>query len=162
VQLLFAICMFAGMAFAELDKAQIDVFKRDAAPLQAAVEEAINSVVPGPAGVLEHAKATYLEGYGVVVSVEASLEPTRTPFSSPKTPSEIRTIVAQRRKAVQEKLETLLKERTLKMQSIGETEALTIAFHLFNSNPADLPNLPSQVVFTVKKQDPTHVIIQEF
>jgi hypothetical protein len=162
MRLLFAFFLLAGCAFAELDKGQVELFKKDAVPLQAAVEETINSQVPGPAGVLERAKATYLEGYGIVVSLEASLEPTRTPFSSPKTPNEVRAIVAQRRKAIQEKIENLLKERISKLQSLGDLESLTVALHLFNSNPADLPNLPSQVVLTIKKQDPAHISIQEF
>src|SRR5688572_28402703 len=114
VQRLITFLLFAGVAFGQVDKAQIDAFKKEAASLQAAVDDAINSQVPGPAGVMQHAKATYLAGYGIVVSLEASLEPTRTPFSSPKTPAEVRTIVTQRRKAVQDKLEGLLKDRMAK------------------------------------------------
>jgi hypothetical protein len=126
------------------------------------VEEAVNSLVPGPAGVMEKPRAAYLEGYGIVVSLQASFEPTRNPFSSPKTPAEVRKIVNERKKAVQENLEKLLKERVAKMQSIGETESLAIALHLLNSNPADLPDLPAQLLLTVKKVDPTQVTVRAF
>lgn len=146
--------LLASGAFAQTDKAQLEVFKKEAIPLQAAVDEAVNSLVPGPAGVLEHAKATYLPGYGVVVSLEASFEPGHTPFSSPKSPAEVRTIVEKRRRDVQAKLEQLLKDRVGKMQSLGAMESLTIALHLFNSNPVDISNLPSQLVLTIKKAEP--------
>ena len=161
VRILLGLFVFSAAATAQ-DKAQADVFKKEAIALQAAVEEAVNSQVPGPAGVLEHPRAAQLEGYGIVVSLQASFEPTRNPFSSPKTPAEVRNIVSDRRKLVQGKLESLLKERVVKMQSVGDAESLTIALHLFNSNPADLPNLPGQIQLTVKKQDPTQVIVREY
>jgi hypothetical protein len=159
LRILLIMSMFAGSLMAQ-DKT--DLFKKEAAGLQAAVEEAVNSLVPGPAGVLERPRATYLEGYGIVVSLQASFEPTRNPFSSPKTPAEVRSIVNERRKLVQERLEKLIKERVAKMKSVDESESLTVALHLFNSNPADLPDFPSQLVLTAKKQDPTVVIAREF
>lgn len=162
MKILLAVLMFATTAAAQADKPQGDVFRREALALQVAIEDAVNSLVPGPAGVLEHPRATYLVGYGIVVSLQATFEPTRNPFSSPKTPAEVRTIVTQRRKDVQEKLESLLKERVLKLQSIDDTETLAVALHLFNSNPADLPNFPAQLLLTVKKQDPTAIIVREF
>ncbi len=154
--------MFAGAVFAQADKTVIDAFKKEAVPLQIEVEEAVNSVVPGLSGVVGRPQATYLEGYGVVVSLEVSLAPTRTPFSSPKTPAEVRTIVKQRQKLVEEKLGSVLKDLVAKEQFLTEADSLTIALHLFNSNPVDLPTLPSQLVLTVKKQDPATVIVREF
>ena len=155
---LAGILICAGTVFAQADKAQ---FKKEAAALQAAVEEAVNSVVPG-LGVIEHPRAARLEGYGVVVSLQASFEPTRNPFSSPKTPEEVRKIVTQRRKDVQAKLDAVLKQHVVNMQSVGTTESLSIVLHLFNSNPADLPDFPSQILLTVKKQDPAHVTVSDF
>lgn len=159
---LLCVLMFVGGVWAQTDKERVDLFKKEAPILQAAVEEAVNSLVPGPAGVLERPRAAYLEGYGVVVSLQASFEPTRTIFSSPKTPADVKRIVNERRKAVQEKLEMLLKERVTKLQSIGDAGSLSIALHLLNSNPADLPDFPAQILLTVKKQDPAHVIVSEF
>ena len=162
VRILLGVLMFAGSAFAQADKAQIDLFKREAALLQVAVDEAVNSLVPGPDGVLERPRAAYLEGYGVVVSLQATFGPTRNIFSSPKTPAEVRKIVNDRKNAVQQKLENLLKERVAKMQSISDTESLSIALHLLNSNPADVPDVPEQLLLTVKKSDPTRVIVRAF
>lgn len=162
VRIVFTLWMFASVAVAQVDKGPFEAaFKKEAVSFQAAVDDAVNSVVPGPAaGVTEHAKATFLEGYGVVVSLEASLEPGHTPFSSPKTLAELRTIVVQRRKDVQSKLEALMKDRIAKLSAVGDMESLTIAIHLFSSSP-DL-QLPKQIVLTVKKQDPATVIVREY
>lgn len=155
------ICAWIACAGLGQTKEQIDVFKKEAALLRAAADEAVNSSVPGMA-LLQVSKATYLEGYGVVVTLEAQLEATRNPFSSPKSPAEIRTIVAQRRKDVQQKLEKLVKDRTGTLKSIGDTESLTVVLYLFNSNPADLTDLPSQIVFSARKQDPADIKIRVF
>jgi hypothetical protein len=162
-RILFGVLMFLATDLAaQTDKAQIDLFKREAADLQLAVHEAVQSLVPGPDGILELPRAAYLEGYGVAVSLQATFGPTRNPFSSPKTPAEVRKIVSERKKAVQERLERLLKDRVAKMQSIGETGSLTIAMHLLNSNPADVPDFPTQLLLTVKKAEPTQVKVLEF
>lgn len=137
--------------------------KKDIVSLQNAVNEASSSVVPG-FGVLQVAKATYLDGYGVVVNMELALEPPRNPFSGLKTPAEIRTIVTQRRKEVTDRLSSLLKEKVPLLESIGPSESVAIIVHLLNTNPADLPDLPSQLVLSVKKQDAatTRISIREF
>src|SRR6185436_17088485 len=99
--------------------------------------------------------------YGVVVVLEVILEATRNPFSSPKTPNEIRKIVAERTTLVREKMQAFVKDRVQKLQCLGDTDALTIAVQLFNSNPADVPDLPSQLILTVKKSDVTQVAVRE-
>jgi hypothetical protein len=162
MRIFLAVWIFASCAFAQADKSQIDAFKKEALPLQGAIDGAVNSVMVGFTGVLEHAKATYVDGYGVVVSLETSLVPGYTPFNSPRSPSEIKADVNQRKKAVQEKLESLLKDQVAKLQCLGEADSLTIAVHFFNANPGALPTFPSQLQLTVKKQDPTHVIPREF
>src|SRR5438874_13768080 len=86
------------------DKAQMDTFKKEAGPLQAAIEDSVNSALPG-AGVLEHAKATYLDGYGVVVSLEASLEPAYMPFSTARSPAQLKSLINEKKILVQQKLE---------------------------------------------------------
>jgi hypothetical protein len=161
-KILLSIFLFAAGAFAQqVDKARMDAFKKESSVLTAAVEEAVSGVVPGRS-VLETAKATYLEGYGAVVTLEASLEPTRSPFTSAKTPAEVRQTIAQRRRAIQQKIETVLKQRTAAMQSVGSKDAVTIVLYLLNSNPADVPDLPSQVVFTARKDDPSQVSVREY
>ena len=162
MRILLCLLMFAGSAFGQTpDKARMDLFKKESAGLTVAIEGIVEAIVPGRS-ILESPKATYLESYGAVITLEASLEPTRNPFTSPKSPAEVRAIVSERRKAIQQKLEGLLKERTAGFQSIAGTESITIVLHLLNSNPGDVPDLPSQIIFTVKKQDPSQVTRREF
>ncbi len=161
IRALIPILVFSAAVLAQDPKAQLEMFRRETPGLQAAVNDVINSTAPGMS-LLQSAKAAYLEGFGVVITLEASLEPPRNPFSSVKTPAEVRSAVTERRKIVTQKLEALLKQRTGGLQSLGPSESLAVVVHLFNSNPADLPDLPSQVVFSVKKQDPTRVSIREF
>jgi len=162
-RIILAVLMFASAAFAgeETDRS-FEAFKKESAPLQNVVEEVVNSALPGFSGVLEHAKATYIEGYGVVVSLEVTLEPGYSPFSAPKSASELKSLTSKRRKEIEENLERLLKDRVAKLQCLGDSDALTIAMHLFNAHPVDIPNLPTQIQLTLKKQDPDHVIRREF
>ncbi|MBI4472438.1 MAG: hypothetical protein HY646_07195 [Acidobacteria bacterium] len=137
-------------------------FKKEAPALQASVDDTVNNSIPGLA-LLQKAKATYLEGFGVLVSFEVALEPPPNPFSSnPKRPEEIRKLVADRRAMLQPKLEALIKQRVTALQSVGATESLALVVHLFNPNPTALPNLPGQIVLTVKKQDPSRVKVSEY
>jgi hypothetical protein len=159
---ILCIFLFAVSAFAaEVDKSQLDLFKKESTALRGAIDDIMNATVAGR-GLMESARATYLEGYGAVLTLQASLEPPRNPFNSPKTPAEVRAIVSERRKTIETKIEGLLKDRVEKMQSIAPTDSVTVVVYLFNSNPADVPDLPSQLVFTVKKQDPTHVVTRPF
>jgi hypothetical protein len=147
------IICFLMMSVTALGQAQVSAekIKKDTVSLQNAVNDAAGAVVPG-FGVLQGAKATYLEGYGFIVTLELALEPTRNPFSF-KSSDEVRTTVNQRRKDTVEKLTNLLKQKTSALESIAPAESATIIVYLLNTNPADLPDLPSQLVLSVKKQD---------
>src|SRR2546429_241567 len=120
IKTLLCILVFATSSFGQIDKAQLDLFKKEASSLRGAIDDIMNAMVPGR-GNLEAAKATYLEGYGAVITLEASLEPTRNPFSSPKTPTEVRKVVTERRMAIEEKLRDLLKKRAGTLQSVGSS-----------------------------------------
>jgi len=158
-----SILLFAATTFAQVDNAQIESFKKESVGLQSTIDDAVSSVVAGRS-YLQPAKATYLEGYGAVFTLEASLEPTRTPFmnANPKSPAEVRATVNERRKAITQKMEGVLKKGVGAMQSIGPNESVTVVLYLLNSNPADVPDLPSQILFTIKKQDPSQVIVRAF
>jgi hypothetical protein len=168
--------LLSGLASAQAPfgtGAQRESFRKESPSFQTAINDVINTTVPG-IGLIAPSRATYLEGYGLVVTLEVSLEPTRNPFSSVKTPAEIRTIVTQRRMEIRDKLKTLIKQRAASMESIGPGESIAVIVHLLNSNPADLPDMPSQLVLSMKKQDavdlqagrvadsPTLVSVREF
>jgi hypothetical protein len=151
----FVLLMSAGIGVAQVplsNKPQADALRKETPPLQGAINDVISGTVPG-FSLLQPSKATYLEGYGLVIMLEVSLEPTRNPFSSSKTPEEVRTIVTQRRKEIKEKLVELLKQRVAAIDSVGPADSVSIIVYILNTNPADLPDLPSQVVLSMKKQD---------
>ena len=158
---MFFVLIFASSALGQDDKPRKDLLKREATVLRGAIDDAVYGANAG-FPLLQGAKATYLEGYGFVVTLETALGPTRNPFTSERSPSEVRTIVAQRRKEIQQKLENLLKERARALQSMNPADSLTIVLYLVNSNPADVPDLPAQIVLTTKKQNPDQVLIREF
>ncbi|PYS41778.1 MAG: hypothetical protein DMG14_06090 [Acidobacteria bacterium] len=139
---------------------QESTFKKERAQLQEAVDTLVTST---GAQVLYRSRAAYLEGYGVVVSLEVAFEGPQNPFSGFKPPKEIQALIAQRRKDVQEKMSTLLKQRVATMDSIGATESLTVIIHVLNANPADVPNLPVQILMTAKKDSPQQpVAVRDF
>ena len=126
--------------------------KKDVALLQNAVNDAINVTIPGW-GVLQGAKAAYLEGYGVVVNMEVAFDSPRSPFDGLRSPEVVRTTTSQRQKEVMDKLTSLLKQKVPALESIGPAESVAIILNLLNTNPADLPDMPSQIILSLKKQD---------
>lgn len=138
---------------------QVDVFKKEMGPLQTVVETTISST---GARVFSQPKATYLDGYGIVVSVEAMLEQPPNIFSTPKSPEHVKATVNQRRKDVREKLTELMKQQIAKSTSIGETESLAVIVHLLPTTRADAGDQPTQMVLSVKKGAPTQVNVREF
>src|SRR5262245_25468956 len=137
----------------------VDLFKRDAPTLQADVDQAVSPVVYR---IMQNSMASPLEGYGVVVVLEVALEPPPNPFSSTKTGDQLRALVTRRQKEIKDKVSELLKQRVLKTDSVGATESLTVVVHMLNVTRADVPDLPSQLVFSVRKDAPTQVNVKEF
>jgi len=158
---ILCLLVFAAGAFAEVDNAQLNLFKKESSAMREAIDNIVNASVQGR-GVAESTKATYLEGYGAVFTLQASLAPTNSPFSSPKPAAEVRAIMTERRKTIETKLQELLKQRAGTMQSVGATDSVTIVLYLFNSNPVDVPDLPSQIIFTTKKANPSQVVVRPF
>jgi hypothetical protein len=138
----------------------VEKIKPDVTLIQSAVNDAVGSSLPGW-GVLQGAKGAYLDGYGVVVTIEVALDSPLTPFSGQKTPEEVRATAKQRRNEVQEKLTNILKEKTASL-SIAPAESVAIIVNILNTNPAYVPEMPSQIIFSAKKQDAARVIVREY
>jgi hypothetical protein len=136
-----------------------DHFKKDRMTLQADVDEVVN---PAVARITRDSMASYLDGYGVVVVLEVTLELPPNPFSSPKTGGQLRSSVERRQKDIKEKVSEFLKQRVVKTESVGATESLTVVVHMLNVTRADVPDLPTQLVISVRKDAPTQVNIKEF
>ena len=135
------------------------VFKKEMAPLQSAVDTVVTST---GSQVLQRSRAAYVEGYGIVVTLEVAFETPQNIFSSPKSSAEVRSLVAQRRKDVQEKVTALVKQRVATTDSMGPMDSLAIVIHVLNTNPADIPNLPVQILMIAKKESPQQVAYREF
>ena len=157
LKLLLCLFMTSSVVFSQAQP-QVEKIKKDVAAIQAAVNEVVNGTVPG-LGLLQAAKGAYLDGYGVVVSVEVALEPPRNPFNALTTSNNVRATVSQRQKDMMDKLTTLLKQKVPVLESVGPAESVGIIVNLLNTNPADLPDMPSQIVLSVKKQDAAAALI---
>ncbi len=150
---IICLLMLAGSA------SQGDSLKKEMGSLQTAVE---TTVTPLVARVFSPPRATPLEGFGVVVSLEVMLEQPQNLFSTPKSAEQVKASVNQRRKDLREKLTELLKLQVAKSTSITETESLAIIVYLLPTTRADVGEQPTQMVLTVKKGDPTQVKFQEY
>ncbi len=150
IRLLVLLMIVPAILPAQAGTDQLSRFRQESAVMAAALDDAFSSIVPGP--LLQRSKATQLDGYGLVVTVEVALEPPRNPFSGVKQPEEIRRSSAERREALKEKAVELLQNRVAGLASVGSDERVAIVIHLLNTNPADLPDLPTQVVVSVGKQ----------
>jgi len=140
------------VAFGQSSPPPLETIKKDVSSVQNAVDQTINTIIPG-FGLLQDAKGAYLDGYGIVVNVEVALERPRNPFSGIQTPAEIQKAVNARRKELTEKMSAFLKQKVATLDSIGPAESVAVITNLLNTNPADLPDLPTQIVFSLKKQD---------
>jgi hypothetical protein len=138
---------------------QAETFKKERAPLEAAADATISST---GSPLMQRSRAAYIEGYGIVVSMEIAFEIPPSPFSSAKTPAQVRASVAQRRKDVQEKMTAFVKQRVATTDSIGAKESLAVVIHVLNTTLADVPNLPSQIVMGATKQSPQQVAFREY
>jgi len=136
-----------------------DSVRKELAAMQKSVDDAISQV--GGTSLLQAAKATYLEELGVFVSLEVALEAPRNPFTSPAAPRTTSPSAAERQKLVREKISQFLTQKAMGLQSVRPDQSVVIAVHLFNSNPVDNPKLPGQMIFIVKKQEPTRVVMRE-
>jgi hypothetical protein len=153
------ILMAVSAAWAQAGSSSTDAIRKESEALQKAVDAAIGDV--GGTSLLQPAKATYVEEFGIFVSLEVALEPPRNPFTSPAAPRTASSQVSERQRLVREKVKQFLMQKAPSLQSLKAEQSIVIAVHLFNSNPVDTPNLPKQLVFIVSKQDPTRVVMRE-
>ena len=139
--------------------ATAELFLKDKPALQTEVDEIVN---PAVTRIMRNSLASYLDGYGVVVVMEVALEQPPNPFSGTKTADQLRASVTRRQKEIKDKVSEFLKQRVVKTESVGAAESLTIVVHMLNVTRADVPDLATQLVLSVRKDAPTQVNIKEF
>jgi hypothetical protein len=153
--LVICFLLFAPAVSAQGSKTE--VFRKESAALQRAADQAINEV-PG-ISLLQSAKVTYLEEFGVIVTLEVALEPPRNPFSSA---TQSGSQASEKQQRVRDKMKQFITQKAPGVQTADGLQFIAVVIHLFNSNPVDVPNLPRQMILMVKKQEPTNVILREF
>src|SRR3989441_4847422 len=158
--LLFVFLLTSSIVYGQASPTD-EKIRSDVRTIQDAVNEIVGTPIPG-GGVLQVAKGAYLDGYGIVVSLEVAFDPPVNPFSPQKTPEEIRTTAAQRLKEVQEKVTNVLKQKVAQLESVGPAESVSVVLNILNTNPAYLPDMPSQIIFSVKKQDTARVSLRQY
>ena len=158
-KLLLLVLLVSGILYGQGQP--VEKISPDVRTIQKAVNDVVGTPIPG-GGVLQVAKGAYLNGYGIVVSLEVAFDPPVNPFSPQKTPEEIRTTAAQRLKDVQEKLTNVLKQKVAQLESVGPAESVSVVLNILNTNPAYLPDMPSQIIFSVKKQDTARVSLRQY
>src|SRR3989475_3629976 len=160
MRVLFAFLLTSGIVYGQASPTD-EKIRADVRTIQDAVNKIVGTPLPG-GGVLQVAKGAYLEGYGIVVSLEVAFDPPVNPFSPQKSPEEIRTTAAQRLKEVQNQLTNILKQKVAQLESVGPAESVSVVLNILNTNPAYLPDMPSQIIFSVKKQDTARVSLRQY
>ena len=152
-------CLFLAGAV----QTPVDAFKKDVGSLQSEIEKLVNDT---GARTMLAPRAGFVEGYGVVVSLEVALEPPRNLLfpgtsSGGAASTDVKKSMSDRQKTIKDQLTSLMKRSVVSMESIGVESALTVVIHLLNTNPGLVPDLPRQLVFTVKKASPQMVSYKE-
>src|SRR5438046_9131124 len=111
---LLVFLLSSGFLYGQLQP-PVEKISPDVRTIQDAVNEIVGTPIPG-GGVLQVAKGAYLDGYGIVVSLEVAFGPFVNPFSPQKTPEDIRTTATQRLKEVQDTLTSILKQKVMLLE----------------------------------------------
>ena len=147
--------------FMLLGSSQTDTFKKEAKVLEPALDGIVNST---GARITQSSKAALIDRYGVFLTVEMAFEEPSLPppFGPPVNAVASKAAVAQRTKGIKDKVTAFVTERVTKLESVGPDESFIVVIRIFNTNPAILPDLPTQFTFSTKKQSPSQVTFREF
>ena len=143
--------LLVAPAFAQ-SAVDVHQFKKEAGAFQAAINDTVAAVIPG-IGPSPDTHGTYLDGYGAVFTLEVSLERPRNPFTATASAADVQQNVRRRQKEIKEKVVALLKQKAADLKFLSPAESIAVVIHLINTNPADVPDLPGQIVVSAKKQD---------
>jgi hypothetical protein len=146
---LLIVLMVSAAGFARA--AQHQELKNQVTQLERAIDDGLSQAVPGP--LLQYAKGAYLEGYGVVVTIEVALERPRNPFTAPVPDAQLRLVSTERHESLKEKTVELLSEHVAGLEALLPGEKVSVVINVMNTNPAVVRDLPSQLVITATKQD---------
>jgi len=127
--------------------------------LEKVVDEILGQTFSSPFGLLEKTKGAYLEGFGVVFTLQVNLYSLRitNPMAvRPLTPEElekVQQIKRERIATIKRVLPRLLADHTGSLRALKEEDSVAVVVHLFDVNPPAGKPLPAQLVLQVKKLD---------
>jgi hypothetical protein len=155
---IFCLLIAVPLLSAQTAGSKSELFRKEGPALQTVVNQAAGEV-PG-VSILQPSKATYIQEFGIVVSLEVSLEPPVNPFNVDVRP-ERSSVLKERQQKLRDKMKQVLAQRAPGLRTAGDDQFVVIAVHIFNSNPVDTPNLPQQIIVMVKKSEPSNIILRE-
>ena len=151
---LLGVLLFAATAMAQAP--DYPAIKRQTQLFETVLDTAVRQRFEQPFLVLQESKGAYLEGYGVVFTMEINLYPLRWryPFAAaPYSEKELTTARTQklaRMKDLETLIRDLLRDHGMGLNFLPPDENVAVVVHLFNQ--AEHHDLPSQLAVQVKKQ----------
>jgi hypothetical protein len=151
---LLGVLLFAASAMAQAPDYQ--AIKRQTQLFETVLDTAVKQRFEQPFLVMQEAKGSYLEGYGVVFTMEINIYPLRWrwPFSNAEyTEKELTTARTQkvaRIKELESLIRDLLRDHGMGLNFLPAGENVAVVVHLFN--PVEQKDMPSQLSVQVKKQ----------
>ena len=130
---------------------RIAEFRQAAPNITNSLDLVADEIVPGP--LLQKAKATMLDGYGVVMTLEVRLDAPPSPFASRPPIDSVRRLSSARVRDLKDRIIDFMEETLPRLGAISASESLTVVVYVLNTNPVDLPDLPTQVQLTATRQD---------
>src|SRR5258708_10467346 len=151
----YAILLLTAAAFAKPIQPDYAAIKRQTQLFETVLNTAVQQRFEQPFLILQETKGAYLEGYGVVFTLEVNLSPMRyrTPFAaSPYSEKELAAARAQKLARIKE-METLirdlLRDHGMGLEFVPPGDHVAVVVHLFNQ--AEQKDLPSQLTGQVEK-----------
>lgn len=135
------------------------LLKQQMREFEAAVDSTLRQMFSDsrPFTVLEQPKATYLDGFGIVVHAEINLYPTSAnlmPFMTGQSlDRELKNEREQKQvrlRQLQARLQSLLLEQSGPLSQLRDGESMAVVIHLFNPRP--FPEIPGQIVVQARRQ----------
>ncbi len=149
----FVLAAFASLACAQPDYPAI---KRQTQLFETVLDTAVRQHFEQPFLMLQETRGAYLEGYGVVFTLEVNLYPLRlrTPFAatpySDKELAAARTQKLARIKDLEVLIRDLLRDHGMGLNFLPADENVAVVVHLFNQ--AEHRDMPTQLAVQTRKQ----------
>jgi transposase len=87
------------------------------------------------------------------VTIEVGLDVPRNPFSASRPIEDVRRSATGRVSSIRQSAIDVLANEAVRIDGLESAETVTVIVYTVNPNPVDLPDLPDQIVISVRKQD---------